>query len=290
MKRALKAELWKAFHNPMLWLAMAGGAVIVVMSVIDCARDMAEWTRVTGDFGVTAPDVTLSTEGYSLFILSLPYRSTTLTAFIFYQVWPILAAIPYGASYMQDRRTGVYNQVVSRIGRKKYYFSKYIAVFITGGLVVSLTLLTGILADAMVVPFWKVRLQTVMVVRNGMFLSKLYYTNPWLHILCWTVVTFFIGGCTACVTFFAWTGLRLQVLVMVMPYAIYFVVSTLLAQLSDLGVISSGSLLNKLSYVFYMPTIRNPHFTVWMVFGFILVMTAATLVGGYLQVTGNELD
>lgn len=63
MRRALRTELWKAFHNPMLRLAMAGGAFIILASVWDSARLMAEWAETA--------KTDLSTEGYSLFALAV---------------------------------------------------------------------------------------------------------------------------------------------------------------------------------------------------------------------------
>ena len=292
MRKAIKIELWKAFHNPMLWLALAGSAFIVLANVWDCAAEMSNWTRVVQPF-MGDPDVPasiFSTEGYSLFVLSLPYYSNLFSAQVFIYVWPILAAIPYGTSYMTDRRTGVYNQIVSRIGRKKYFIAKYSAVFVTGGLVVALTVLAALLADAMVAPYWKVHISLLEVIHSGAFLSTLYYTHPWLHILCWCGVLFFIGGCTACLTFFAWTGLRLRALTAVIPFAIYFVIATVASRLISAGFIPYSDFVQKFSNVLFMVQVQSsayPGFWALIMAG---IITVITLIAGYFQVVRHELD
>ncbi len=290
MRKALKAELWKAFHDPMLLLTALCCLLIVAANVWNCAAEMADWARSSRPPEGAAPDIRYSTEGYSLFVLSLPYYPQLFSAHVFNYIWPLLAAIPYGTSYMQERRTGVFNQVVSRIGRKKYFFAKYIAVFVTGGVAVSLTELTAVLADAMVVPYWRVHISLMETLHNGAFLSTLYYTHPWLHLLCWCGALFLIGGSTACLTFFAWTGLRLRALTVVIPFAIYFVTGTVIGRLIASGLIPRSSLLSKVANVLFVVQVGHSSYPGLWSLAVAGVVTAVTLIAGYIQVVKNELD
>lgn len=290
MKKAIRLELWKAFHSPMLWVALAGAAVIVLTNVWACAEEIAGWIRVVSPYldDPEAPSSILNLEGYSLFTLSLPYYFGNFSGQAFLYIWPLLAAIPYGTSYMTDRRTGVYNQIVSRIGRKKYLIAKYAAVFVTGGLVVALTVLVALLADAMVLPFWKVHLTTIQVVQNGAFLSALYYAHPWLHALCWCLVLFCIGGSVACLTFFAWTGLRLRALVAVIPFAVFFVISTIVSRLVNAGLIPSSDLTNTIGTLLYSVSVSQNTGLVPLIIA--AVITVITFIAAYIQVVRHELD
>ena len=286
MKRAIKTELWKAFHNPLLWLALAGGAVVALLSVRDCITHFAEWkSRVYLSSGVS-----LSSEGYSLFVFALPYDTHSYSSGLFRYIWPILAAIPYGSSYMQERRSGVYNQIVTRIGRKKYFFAKYLAVFVTGGAVLALTQAAALLADAMVLPYWKMRVTFMDVLTNGAFLSELFYESPWLHALAWFGMVFLIGGSAACLTFFAWTGLRLWSLVSIVPFAIIFVTNAVLDRVIGTGALHNTGIVRKAFNVLNIMEINHqayPGFSRLLVVG---ALVAATLAAGYVQVVKHELD
>ena len=45
-----------------------------------------------------------------------------------------MAAIPYGSSYVEDKRSGLINQLILRCKNKKdYYITKFIVTFINGG-------------------------------------------------------------------------------------------------------------------------------------------------------------
>lgn len=282
MTRLLKTELWKAFHNPMMWLALAGGSFLILASVLDSMGYVKDGMNASGVYS----------SAYSLFVLAMPYFFITFSANAFMYVWPILAAMPYGSSYMQERRSGVYNQIVSRVGRRRYFIAKYVAVFIAGGAVVALTHFGSLLADALVIPYWKVSIKDPMwtVHPPAGFLSELYYQNPWLHAVCWSGVMFLLGGSTACLTFFAWTGLRLRALVTLIPFAIYFMVSTVVRQLVSAGVLPYTSFVRKVSSLLYIVNVNQAVYPgMWRlaVTGILAVITFAV---GYFQVVKHELD
>lgn len=292
MRRAIRAELWKAFHDPMLWIALAGGAFIALASLFDCAAAMKEWAASALLPEDPVPGEAFSTEGYSLFMLSLPYHRVNFSGSLFTLVWPILAAIPYGTSYMQERRTGVYNQIVSRIGKGKYYFAKYIAVFVTGGLVVAGTELAAFLADATVLPDWGTNIAYVEVIHNGSFMAAAYYTHPWAHVLCWCGVLFFIGGATACLTFFVWTGLRLRALAAIIPFSFYFIIFALWSRLVASGLISGSfyRCLRKVASLLAIVEVGHTAYPGWWALIIAGIITAVTFAVGYFQVVKHELD
>lgn len=282
MTRLIRSELWKAFHNPMMWLALAGGSVIIALSVLDSMSFVREGMNDAGVYS----------SGYSLFVLALPYLHVTFSANVFTYVWPILAAMPYGSSYMRERRTGVYGQIVSRVGRKRYFLAKYAAVFISGGAVVFFAHFGSLLADAQVLPYWKVSIKDAMwpVHPPYGFLSELYYQSPWLHALCWSGVMFLLGGSTACLTFFAWTGLRLRSLVAVIPFAIYFIIPTVTRQLIDAGILPMSLLVRRVSSLLYIVSVNSPVYPGMWRLAVTGILAVLGLTAGYFQVVRHELD
>ena len=60
---------------------------------------------------------------------------------LFVRIIPLLAAIPYAITYCSDIRTGIVKNYYIRTKKINYLFSKYLAVFLTGGTTVTVPLL-----------------------------------------------------------------------------------------------------------------------------------------------------
>ena len=124
MKNTIRSELYKALTNKMLYIAMAIGLAFWTMDVLENGKMMAyfdenlEWTVNSG------LRVGTGHEGYSLFFLWSGLAPQTKGANLFYTVWPVLAAMAYGWSYSDERRSGVYNQIAARTSAKTYYIAK----------------------------------------------------------------------------------------------------------------------------------------------------------------------
>lgn len=287
MKKMVKTELWKATHNTYFYLALAAGLVIVLIDLVEnfvTVQGITERTLALLDTGAFSG----GHDGISLFVLSLPYNGMNYASRLYLFVWPILAGMPFTWSYCAERRSGLYNQIVSRNSVDSYFVAKYIAVFVSGGLAVSLPLLSDVLLNAMICPYETPDVVMSQVsIFNGWFLSGLYYTIPWAHALIWCVVAFFLGGAVAGLCFLVGTRLRLQVLVVLVPFAILMLWDVLY---------------NNVVYAYfweYLPSVelsplllvlacgsQNP---VWLVATVVVTLTAVGFGAGYWQVKRNEL-
>lgn len=288
MKNSLKIELWKSFHNIFFYLAIAVGLLIALVDVAENSEIVRSLTESTLKF-YTAGLVSGSHQGFSLFLLSLPYNGVNFASRLYLFIWPILAAMPFGASYSAERRSGMYNQMISRSSKNTYFISKYIAVFVSGGFVVAMPALADILLNALVCPYEVMDVSnSISSVFNGWFLAELYYTCPWIHALIWCVVLFFLGGSTAGICMIIGAKIRLQVLVMLFPFAVLTVWDVLFWNV--LQPLIEGSqqsvLLSPLPMVIAANSIANPP---WAVFTVIGVLIAAGFGIGYWQVTKHEL-
>ena len=206
MLKMLRTELWKALHNSYFYLALSIGLVIVLINLCQNAirvQLFTEWTLR----GLETGHASGAHDGFSLFISTLAYNANANYGTVLFQVlWPILAAMPFSWSYNAERRSGLYNQIVARCGNGQFILAKYAAVFISGGLVVSLTMLVDLLLNALVCPFSVLDVcDSLSGVTNDTFMSMLYYTNPWAHALIWCVVVFFLGGSAAGLSFLVLT-------------------------------------------------------------------------------------
>lgn len=216
--RNIKTEIWKATHNKMFILSLLTGLSLALMDVAQnysTVKDMTQSTLEMLENRIGSGGHT----GFSLFILWMPINGINLGGLIFYLIWPVLAAIPYGWSYCQEKHIGVSNQITTRIGKKSYYNAKYIAIFVSGGLAVMLPVVVNLLANAMICPYEIPELMLTPI-SNGYFLSALYYTNPWLYALAWCGMEFLFGGAAACLCFVVGSRLRYQVMTILVPFAL----------------------------------------------------------------------
>lgn len=140
----------------------------------------------------------------------------------YFFIFPLLIAIPYGWSYCAEHRNGYIRNVVIRAGKFRYYFSKYIGVFVSGGLAMIIPLLFNFLLTAMFVP--AVTPDPTYITGYGVtassFLSMYFYTTPFLYVFLYLLVDFIFCGLLACLCFALTAFIKSRVVVVLMPFII----------------------------------------------------------------------
>lgn len=282
MKQCIKAELWKALHNPMFYAALIIGCLLSLLNLAENYYYTLEIRRT-----ILAEDFVgnRSPWGFSLFLLWMPVNGISYAKTLFYMVWPILAAMPFGWSYLQERRSGLYNQVVTRVSRRSYFVSKYIAVFVSGGLAVGGPVLFNLLTNAMICPYELPHIVNMVQIADGYFASQLYFTAPWLYALLWCGVSFLLGGAAAGLCFVVGTWLRLQVMTILTPFALLWLAEAATSSIPR-QVNKYNLELSPLRLAMAIPIGANPE---WLVMGLFLVLALVGFGVGYWQVTQHEL-
>lgn len=284
--KLLKSELWKLFHSPMLYISLLIGFSFAMLDV---------WInigKVQGFINSFLRQISNGMPynghiGYSLFILSMPYGGgTEFASSMFYLIWPILATLPFGWSYFQERKSGLYNQIVTRGGAGSYIVAKYLAVFTGGGIGAALPVLFNLLANALVLPYAIPNsLDPLGPIVNGHFLSALYFTNPWLHGIIWCGVTFLFGGVTAGLCFLLGTRPRFTLVVLLTPFLLYFG-TYMLERLAESFVRSQRLELSPLMLANVATDYPNPE---WLVFTELMILGLLSLAGCFWEVKKHEL-
>jgi len=229
--------------------------------------------------------ISKSYQGFSLFVNWIAINLSSVGSRVFYLIWPILAAMPYGWSYYQDRKTGIYDHLISRTGSFTYFTSKYAAVFLSGGTVIAMPVLLNLLINAMVCPYYLPKvISSLVMVFDGNFLSELFYTIPWIYALIWCTVDFVWGGVTACICFIVGTKPRLQVLVTITPFVIYALIDYLYTIL--LNIVRFNIEMSPLKLAAAASANHNPE---WLVISELSIILIVTFTIGYRQVRKNEL-
>ena len=288
MRNTLKVELWKAFHNGFFYIAIIAGMIIAIIDAAEnysLVQELTERTIEIQSLGLGSG----GHSGYSLFLLSLPYNGINYASRLYLFVWPILAALPFGWSYCAERRSGYYNQIVSRSNPRICYFSKYTAVFVSGGVAVSFPAVADILLNALICPYDVMDVaHSIASIFNGYFLSALYYTNPWVHAIIWCLVLFLLGGATAGVCYLVGSKIRLSMLVLLVPLVLLIGWDMVLNNLI-IPIIKhpwSDYLLSPMHMVIVATMRPNPENVVLLS---ILFMLTLGLGIGYWQVKHNEM-
>lgn len=282
MKNNIKSELIKALHNRMFYIALLLG---VLVSIINIVENIQQREIITEILLRDRIGISKNYESISLFINWIAVDAGSLGYRIYYFIWPILAALPFGWSYHQDRKNGVFNQIVSRSNLHSYYISKYIAVFVSGGLAVAVPIVFNLLINALICPYNLPRVITSLVaVFDGSFMSELFYTKPWIYAVIWCVVDFFFGGLAACFCFVIGTKPRLQTIVILTPYILFVLLDSAISFLENFINISIE--LSPLRLAAAVTPNQNPE---WIVLCTIVILSLGSFAIGYWQVKKHEL-
>lgn len=219
-RQMISIELWKAFHNTYFWLAMGIGLIIVCLDVRGNYYSIPSITQTLLD----SMEMGLPISGFQGCSLFLWWISSSMNEYssLFYQLFPILAAMPFGWSFCMEKRSGLLIQYTIRGGRSSTLFSKFIAVFFSGGLVVSVPVLVDLLLNALICPSETLLFfNPIAMIFSKTFLSKLFFSHPWVWSLIWCAVDFLWGGATAVLCFLGGIHLRFPPIVILFPYIFY---------------------------------------------------------------------
>ena len=278
--RVLKVELWKALHNPMFWTAILISAGLSVLSSFESYQMVQELKERI----IRSPFQNY--QGASLFLFLLCVAAINSSSRLFIALWAILAAIPYGWSFCREKKTGSYLQEMIRSGRTNYFRAKYIAVFVSGGLTTALPFLLNLMVNALFCPYvLPDPAAGTYPVMNGWFLSKLFYTHPWSWALIWIGMAFVIGGVTAGLCLVPGSTIRFATLVILFPYALFYLLDVLLnAFVYNRMVVST--MFSPAYLIIAVPPSVNPP---WLVFTEIIVICLLGIAAGRYWIIRHEL-
>lgn len=270
----LSSEFRRLFRSRQLYAALLAGFAAAFCDVVQNARDAAQFSRISPEAGF---------EGYSLFARWMGINGFTFGHVLFYLLWPLLAALPFGWAYASDLRSGYWRQIVTRAGRGRAVLARYLAVFTGGGLAVMLPLLADLLVNALICPACALRVtSSLTAVVSGHFLSGLFYTRPWLWSLIWCGVSFLWGGAAAVICLGTGRALRRGFAAVLSPLALMLALDLLLTGAAE----AAGLELSPYRLASPAALSADP---LWLVLAEIAAISALSLAGFWIQERKNEL-
>ncbi|MDE7425331.1 MAG: hypothetical protein K2N51_16865 [Lachnospiraceae bacterium] len=217
----IKLECKKAIFTKLFFLVVLIGCTITMFSLLphlqSYYRDISNLKKFSEEFSyIRNPMMPMET----LFNHWIGGEATTPGSTDYFFLFPILVSIPYGWSYCMERRSGYIKNMVIRTGKVQYYLSKYIALFLSGGLAMVIPLLFNFLLTAMFVP--AITPDPYYITAYGIisssFLSEFFYTSPFIYVFLYMLVDFIYGGLIACLCFAFATFVKNQVIVVLLPF------------------------------------------------------------------------
>lgn len=160
------------------------------------------------------------------FFSSLTNGTSSIMALVF----PIIACIPYAASYAEEKVSGYLNYVIIKVNKKKYIRTKILSCALSGGLAVGVPALVFLIAC-----IWCKGTQLSSTQSEYYYITHavgLFDRSPIFYCLLY-VLNFFLCG-----AIFALIGLAVSVyinnkyLIHIIPFAIYILLAMLMANIN----------------------------------------------------------
>ncbi len=284
MKQSFKVEMWKAIHKAYFIISLLVGAALVLCNVLATYANVSDLTNrsiACQNAGLPVYRFT----GCSLFIWWIAHNGVNFGSIYFFQIWPIVASLPFSWSLAQEGRSGAIAQFLTRTNRRKWYISKFLAVFLSGGIAMAFPLLLDLLVNATICPAENLMFANALTtVVNRSFLSGLFFSHPWIHALLWCGVDFLFGGAAAVLTFFLGMRIRTSIVAILFPFAIMYAFSILADTLKEL--LGSDLVLNPIQLAMQAPLGINPG---WVIFAFIVFPSLASFFHGYKRAVNDDI-
>lgn len=197
MRSVLFMEIKKAFTNKLFLLSLLTAAAIALYAAVFSILSYYKYTEADL-LSASVSGFSLNPElpGTTLFTSWIGADHISPAASLFYLLLPLIAALGYGWSYCSECKSGYIKNVTTRTSKTNYFLSKYIAVFIAGGTVVTVPILLNIMAVAVFIPAIQpdVFYDVYYAAHPWSTLTPLFYAHPVVYMLLKIVTTFIFAG------------------------------------------------------------------------------------------------
>ena len=222
MKNTLKIELKKAFQNKLFWVTIIIAGFVAVLSAIYNIQvvqgEKAYYANVAAQYGVEAVNPNLPL--YSLFNHWICEDFSSLASTMFFMLFPIFAVLGYGWSLFFEQKSGYIKNVVTRVSKRSYFLSKYIATFLSGGILVAVPVILNFLLVSMFVPAVKpdIFYDIGWTVGADSMFSEYFYTQPFVYVFLRILVVFLFSGAIATISYTLAFFVRNRFAVILLPF------------------------------------------------------------------------
>lgn len=219
MGRLLRIDMERAFKSKKFILVVLAEIVYILVY---------SWQQLYGAVTSTIPfikqyvgvksDYIPGAFHYWIGFYNSPFRM------IIFAVIPLLCAVAYGAEIYLDEKRHYNNQYFIRTDIRKYYLSKIITLFVSGGVIAVIPFILSLYINLMTLP-----MENVNMINNYNFplserlvCSEIMLNNPIIYCCIYILWLFVIYGIINCMTFIFSFVLSNRFVVMIGSYFVYF--------------------------------------------------------------------
>lgn len=223
MKNILKLEIEKALKNKFFIFAIFLGFLVTFLSFLynyEMYSNMLSNTAYNENaFDIEYNSFIGMTTLYNSWVGGEAY---TLGSTIYFFIFPILISIPYAWSYCSELKSGYIKNSIIRCGKMQYFTSKYIALFISGGLTMLIPLVMNFLLTAAFIPAYQpqVNFMPYYGIFSNTFLSEIFYIHPNIYICIYMLLNFVFCGLLVCLSCTISNIIRNRVVAVLFPFAL----------------------------------------------------------------------
>lgn len=224
MKGVLRIEMRRALWNR--WFVLA----LVVLVAIAAASAVMRVVSVTSNLDVVVYPYLDSSYWYITSLSSYKYwiaiGRLDVPTELFFVLAPLLVLVGYSWSLASDRKSGYVEQLLARSSRSSWYTVRYLAVFVSGGLLAAVPLLVNFVLLALFIPSWQPSVVDMFYMGvssaaersdNALFTDLLFANAP-LYVVARTALDFALCGawcvCVLAVSLFV----RNRIALIAVPY------------------------------------------------------------------------
>lgn len=220
ISKYMKIELKKAFNNKIMMIVIAIAILITMLNVISNMTIFQQYKTELNSMKEAETIISNPTfQAFTLYGVWIGGENNTIGYSLFYFLLSIFAVMPYGWSLVDEMQSGYVKNIFVRTKKSDYYISKYLATFLTGGVVVTVPLVINFMINAM---FFPALLPEIIYPYYGMIQgtmwSKLFYEHPFVFEVLYMILDFVFSGliATMCIGFAFW--IKKRVLVIFLPF------------------------------------------------------------------------
>lgn len=218
MKSIMRIEIHRAFCNRMMASSLIVGTVIVMAHIVQYVLPQ----YITACLIEEMAGKNLSLFPKDVFGVWLGGGTYSMESFLYYLLLPILAVLPFGGSYFEDRKGGLLKNICIRTEKKRYLKAKLTAAFLSGGMAFVVPLIVSLLICATLFPSLipQPSSSTSAVSAFSIF-YEIYFTHPYLYILIYLAIDFIYAGIMAVIALAATMFTEYKFMVLITPFIFY---------------------------------------------------------------------
>lgn len=220
----LRKEIKRSIKNKFFYISCIIGIILSLICVFEAVKDYSDYAVSLEEVEMINLNPLVPT--LSAYTLWIGGGESNLYSTMMFLMLPLLVSLPYAWSYCSDRKNGYLKKAVNEIGSLKYNLSKYVATFISSGLVIAIPLIINLLSVLMFVP--AITPDSVYDIYYGVFsynfLGDVFYTVPILYDLIYILMIFLFCGLIGCLGYSFAVLFKSRILAVISPSALLLLI------------------------------------------------------------------